>query len=448
MGSNIAVGTISFFSGNGAVSSVTLTNPGSGYTTIPKVSIQKPANVSVLLASGTANVVAFDNITNTITIDPGLNIPAGVNLIVNGMPLTTKVISSDEANANIILDTTNIGTVSGTAIFAVRDGTQVYVKDAEGIFLGQSIEHPSVPFGATVTAIVGRTITVDRGVSGNLIGTSTFYDPGTGAEIIADIENISRTLQTATSATYTLKLSGNVSANIGDIITQSSSGANATVYGVNTSANTSILTISYNSAEQFANATIVLQMSGNVTANVGDYITQPIDRLGNEANLIVTVSASGNANVTAKYVDVYPLITTRFANIKLNGNWLSGNVYPAAVFEANTGITNIAKNSAITAVYPLATKRTGYINGLDINGNITLPAGTMSVSSVSWYNVGANTATDGTGFEGAVTEQVLFLKDAEATDISEDTVPGNEFLTEDAVNTLITETGNVTIIGD
>ena len=107
---------------------------------------------------------------------------------------------------------------------------------------------------------------------------------------------------------------------------------------------------------------------------------------------------------------------------------------------ANIGVTsNLAINGTYTGnIYPISSNIAGYnINSI---GNVLISANATLRTANVWYNIGAGAATDGTGFEGAITEAVLFLKAAPATNTVISTV-SDEITTEDAINTLTTETG-------
>ena len=91
-------------------------------------------------------------------------------------------------------------------------------------------------------------------------------------------------------------------------------------------------------------------------------------------------------------------------------------------------------------VYPLADNVIGEI---DENGNVTVTANAtanITLSTIaSWYNQGANTATDGTGLEGSTTTPALFLKDQTAQKMSLTAFDG--YVDEDAVNIITAESG-------
>jgi hypothetical protein len=88
--------------------------------------------------------------------------------------------------------------------------------------------------------------------------------------------------------------------------------------------------------------------------------------------------------------------------------------------------------------YPNFDSIVGY--GINANGDVTVLAGNVIITDV-WYNSGASTATDGTGFEGATTHAVEFLKACPATNLLASTV-SEVLVTEDAINTISTESGD------
>jgi len=247
----------------------------------------------------------------------------------------------------------------------------------------------------------------------------------------------------ASTVAYTLRVSANITANVGDVITQTGSNANATVYGITTNADTSIVTVVYNDANRFNLANILINLSGNITANVGDYITQPTSG-SNLANLVVLANVTNSSNITVQYVDAYTLTSERYGNIKINGAWPTANVYPTSIDNLTTGTTTLAFNSTASNVYPLAVTLAGY--NMNSVGNVTIAANTTLNTSNVWSNVSAN-LTAGSFELNTISEQVLFLKGEVATEVAQDTYPG-PLLTEDAINIVITEITEDELNGD
>jgi hypothetical protein len=236
---------------------------------------------------------------------------------------------------------------------------------------------------------------------------------------------------------YNLRLSGNVSANVGDIITQTTSGANVTVIGTNLI--TSSLLVTYNSGD-FNYSNVTIQLSGNLQANVGNYITQT----SSGANLQIVATNAGGTNVLARYTTVTQLITGA-GNLKLNGS--NVGVYSTSVGVTPLTTSNLAINGVYSGVYPYAREQAGSADIVTAGGNVTVGAGNVLITARSWYNLGANIATDSTGFNGAITNAVLFLKQATANNLIVSSIP-DELVTEDAINTLTTENGNTIIEED
>ena len=234
-----------------------------------------------------------------------------------------------------------------------------------------------------------------------------------------------------------MRLNTNVTANVGDTITQTTSGANATVVG--TDLTTSVLMVNYNGSAEFNFANISVQISGNISANVGDFIYQP----ATGANLTVVDNYSSSANVLARY-NTTALLSGNFDYIQLNDSWLSSNVYVRASSTNPLTASNLAINGTHDAtIYPYSSVIVGNVTS---TGEVTFGIGTVYQKTHSWYNEGdqITTVTDGLGFDGATTTQVLFLKDALAGNIVVAGIADN-LVAEDAINTITTESGDIII---
>ena len=214
--------------------------------------------------------------------------------------------------------------------------------------------------------------------------------------------SIDTTYTTTSVISYNLRLSGNISANVGDIITQSTSSTNITVIGANLI--TSSLLVTYNSGE-FNYSNVTVNLSGNLQANVGDYITQ----ISSGANLQIVLTNAVGTNVLARYTTVTQLITG-LGNLRLNGS--NVGVYPTSVAIAPLTTSNLAINGVYSGVYPYAREQAGLV---DISGASVVKAGNILTTAQSWYTLGTTTATDGSGFNGATSPAVNFLKAATVT---------------------------------
>jgi hypothetical protein len=155
----------------------------------------------------------------------------------------------------------------------------------------------------------------------------------------------------------TVSFSGNTTASINNYVSQPSTGANLIVRSVNSGANLLVLeylntnTLITNSniivngtrVEAFNPARKQIYFSGNISANIGNYITQTVS--GNIANALVVANSSTNT-VTVSYQNANVFVLSNVANVSVNG--ASTSVYPST--SSNIGVypTSIVAN----AIYP------------------------------------------------------------------------------------------------
>ncbi len=104
--------------------------------------------------------------------------------------------------------------------------------------------------------------------------------------------------------------------------------------------------------------------------------------------------------------------------------------------------SNLAVNGTYRGVYPLAKEQAGYnVNIVAGGGNVTVGSDNVLITANIWYNAGSGVAADGTGFDGATTTAVNFLKECYADNLLVALIP-DLLITEDAINTLTTESGD------
>jgi hypothetical protein len=269
--------------------------------------------------------------TNNLIVAEGKLISDSANLIISLGNLFITTGNVYETTGNISNVTANLHSISSQNILGqIRRGTQ-----------GTAVS--TYPVGTLVTDSSSQQ-EVQGSVSGNVtLAANTSY---TVTNVIS----------------YTLTLTDSITANIGDLITQATTGANARILAFENTAN-SKLTVSYNNPISF-------------------------NFLG---NTVVALS-----------------------NIAINGNY-TGNVYPVS--------------SSLAGKF------------IDAQGNVTILANTKLITANIWLNHGAGNliATDGTGFEGATTVPALFIK-AELAILNATNIKRDILITEDAINTLTTET--------
>jgi hypothetical protein len=310
----------------------------------------------------------------------------------------------------------------------VADASKLTAPFIDTVGLGQ-IAIPGVIFinGERITYYTRNLLTntlgqIRRGTQGT--GTPALYTAGT---LITDgsidqlvpnvVSNISLSTITpytvTTTRSYYLSLTGNVSANVGDVITQSVSGASMTVAGIDSVAR--VLLVIRNNTNSLTYQNNDVALSGNVTVTAGDYITQS----STGANLTVLTSGANVSNISLSYYGITTLTTGKAgSNIAINGSNVA--IYPTTI-TSNVSLSSaiIINGTSTGNVYPLSIVPVGRNDAgnpfVDSNGNVTIVANISLHTTNVWYNLGSGVATDGTGFNGATTEQVTFLKASTAT---------------------------------
>ena len=194
----------------------------------------------------------------------------------------------------------------------------------------------------------------------------------------------------------TVSFSGNTTASINNYVSQPSTGANLIVRSVNSGANLLVLeylntdTLITNSninvngtkVEAFNPARKQIYFSGNISANIGNYITQTVS--GNIANALVVANSSTNT-VTVSYQNANVFVLSNVANVSVNG--ASTSVYPSISLNIGVYPTSILAN----AIYPTSYTLLSDWKPVDKVWYKTPYAGTLSnVVTQTFSTVGAN----------------------------------------------------------
>jgi hypothetical protein len=353
------------------------------------------------------------------------------------------------ANALIITDTTI--TVSNSSVLPVPDTNTKYPGV---VFIGS--ERITYWTNNTTTNTLGQ---IRRGTEGTAVANT--YPIGTLVTDAGYQQQIPG-MDTIDVRFVTLQFSNNFTANIGDYITQPSTGAGFRV--ISTASNVANVAVTYigkfkaNIGQYISSANLValngsitsayivdvneqvtlsktvstqnsftLKLSSNVSANVGDTITQSTS--GASATVLGFENVAGN------------LVLISYNNTN-SFSMLSGNIVPSS---------NIAINGLYTGnIYPISSNIAGFV-GITDGGNVNVTVSSTDVAVIRantrlqqsnvWYNLGTSTATDGTGFEGATTPSALFIK-AKSAALNSNAIKRDELVTEDTINTLTTESGD------
>ena len=310
----------------------------------------------------------------------------------------------------------------------VTDASKLTAPFIDTVGLGQTAI-PGVIFinGERITYYTRNLLTntlgqIRRGTHGT--GTPVLYTTGTlltdGSidqlvpNVVANISLSTITPYTVTTTrSYYLSLSDSVSANVGDVITQTVSGASMTVAGIDSVAR--VLLVIRNNTNSLTYQNNDVALSGNVTVSNGDYITQS----STGANLTVLTSGANVSNISLSYYGITTLTTGRTGgNIAINGSNVA--IYPTTITgNVTVGSAIIINGTSTGNVYPLNIVPVGRNNDgnpfVDSNGNVTIAANISLHTTNVWYNLGSGVATDGTGFTGSTTLPITFLKASTAT---------------------------------
>lgn len=262
-----------------------------------------------------------------------------------------------------------------------------------------------------------------------------------------------------TQVPYNLKLSSNVTLDVGNVIVQTTTGIVANVIGISRSGlanidqdQSNVVTISgyVPLTTEFDWTNYVLRISAARTVLIGDVITQP----STGTNLVV-MADSGNVNVSVKYTNLENL-TFGSGNLYING--VDAGIYPInQVLDADTLMANIGvydnyadaidPNVAptFTGIYPVSAELAGKVNDFG-QYNLEAPAGNLVLTtSEVWYAQSVGNAADGTGFIETTTPQILHLKEAASSVNYGINLENWQDGPLASVNTLSTENGTILI---
>jgi hypothetical protein len=261
--------------------------------------------------------------------------------------------------------------------FSERDFTNVnYVEGDEVKVLGPD----NLWYNATITDTAAFRLTGNT----NLTASAGEFITQTSSGANATITNVGITTGTITLAgdiytgiinvelpTYNITFSGNLTANVGQFITQASSGANARI------------------TNTFRYITITGANVATQTFNIGDYITQN----GSTGNAVVVERVAGlssNAAVDGAvtssliYVDFLSgSFVANVGNIKLNGADLDANItaIPTTIFSGNTNVVSVIYNNG---------RFTNGLGNVAVNGSVTTVFPTANIKATTTRTVTAN----------------------------------------------------------
>jgi hypothetical protein len=374
-----------------------------------------------------ANAIVTANVVNSLTVSiyyantsPAFSLGANtvqVTTGINAVQVLEIQTTGWNANANVWYANTNIR-VSTTAVLSV--GTEIEFN---------------TDFG---------------GVTGNVVYYINSVYGNTANSITTPVSNIIRIASTPSGAVVNTLL-GNSYATTANVITivnyDSYPTASANAY-YKTTANVNSATFNYANVVQLPSLNILSQLRRG-TQGTGSPTVQPIgaDVLDGGKDQLVPGTANIRSITTTATSGqiVFDTPTYQLGNDATNKQRLRVTVNDVPVF---TNAYNEVASSTYSQSYTgtdgnLVTVTVEYgntvafVTGLT-NGSTVVAEVDVYYANV-WYNSGTSTIVDGSGFTGANTQAVNFLR---GYSVTSSVIPGvsNPLTTEDAINTLTTET--------
>ena len=329
------------------ISSFEVINPGSGYTSQPAIEINGTGTGAVGYAHLVGQYYIESVPTKSLTLSSNISLGEG-NIVFQPNSASQGTLYAAVNNSNVITVVDTVGTFN--------TGNWLFTADSN--------------LATTVTAINSFTQFVDRSYNKvRTFNSNLKFDRVSYQSIVMDwasngapvksgnvVRYDGKAYQALSNAYENLTLSGSVTTNAGNIIHQWSTGTNVVAYasatassvvqirantingtfstlgnaylydlgnvGYPANTNLAVTFSSITTANSYVYNTTTMKLSGNITANVGEYITQA----NATGNATVVSSITGNvitvSNVTGEF-------RARGGNISVNGSITS--VRPATV---------------------------------------------------------------------------------------------------------------------
>lgn len=282
------------------IGSVLVANTGYGFTTTPTVTVVggggNGANIQAIVNYTTGGIEGFE------VIDPGSGYTSQPTIFINGTGLGAvgyaKLVNHYQVDS---LPTTQLDTFSNVVVYVGNIITQ----------------QNTGAYGTVYTASSSNIVTLI-----NTVGTFNTTD-----YIFSDAANLQTNVTTISSYTQFVNKNYNTVRSFDTVIKfdRTSYSSNVIDWAPNITVSNSNI-VRYNGQAYIATSdvysTAILTLSGNITANVGDYITQD----GHTANAIVTANSNATVITVGNLVSNY---TRRSGNIYVNG--VDSNVVPIVV---------------------------------------------------------------------------------------------------------------------
>jgi len=354
------------FDATGRLTGVTITNPGSGYTTAPSVTIAAGLRATERTA-GTAPTAVVTRTGNNITDDDDVSFTVGgaLNLATNG--------------GNVVFDT-QIGSGRGFAQLG-----QLNVNAAGNSLTGNVTVHERTTIG--IGNVSANVLTVNS-TGGNIIFQPTNIPlAATYATSITTVSARATSAGATITQTTALTLGGGnstMNSSGGTILDNSTNslGGNVTVFG---GANNTLVT----------NSNFSLGISTSVTGTNRLTVTA-VDPLGVAARNITILNGGNATNATLNASGTISVAGGLFANLTLNATNLAASANAISQATTYTTVNNTLTVGAAAGAVALGGNTSNTIANLVVNdtpGGITV--GTTGNLTVRGSTTGAVTASAG-----------------------------------------------------
>jgi hypothetical protein len=373
-----------------------------------------------------ANAIVTANVVNSISV-PVYYVSGSpaFSLGANTVQVTTGI------NAVQVLDIVASGNAS---VWSVSGNSNIRVSTTAAISVGTEIQ-----FNTDFGGVTGNITYYVESVYGNVPTSST-----------TPVSNTIKIANTPTGSAVT-NLVANTYATTANVITIVDYDvypiASANAY-YKTTGNVNTITFNYANVTQLPSPNILSQIRRG-TQGTGSPAVQPIGAAvldgGHDQLVPGTANVRSITTIAITGQTVFNTPTYQLGYSADNKQRLRVTVDDVPAF---TSTYNEIASSSTTVTYTgtngnLVTVTVEYGNTITfVNG---VAAGSEVVAEVDvyyanvWYNSGTGTITDGSGFTGANTQAVNFLR---GRSVTSSVIPGvtNALTTEDAINTLTTET--------
>ena len=387
---------------------------------IPKLLVKNTTDSSTATTGAVivdGGVGVAKNITVGVDLGVGRDVTITGDLSVNGGDLTTTATTFNLLNTNAT--TVNFAGAGTSIIVGAVTGT-TRVRNNLDVDGDVNIDGGDLTVSTATFNLANTTAT-----TGNLFGVATAVNVGTSAAATSILTfgstaQSNNEIKINSSTSGTAKITTGVTSGTAELFTSVTGTTNIASSGtINLGSSTSATT---SAAVGGAISGNTLKISGTSAGTV-NFTT---DVTSGTANIFDSVT--GNINIGAAGTTVNLGATTGNSTLVVRGNSTTGTatistnagVTTANVFNTEATTVNIA-GAATTIEIGAATGTTNINNNLDVDGDVNIDGGDLTVSTTT-FNLANTTATTGNLFGAATTVNIGVAGSAGTTTIKTDNV--------------------------